>query len=127
MEHKGGRGKKAVKKNRIKRIELRFREDEYDLLIENSKSYKSTSEYIRARLFKKGSSIPNPIELLKSLDNVNVEMKRVGNNINQLAKYVNQRKGITSDELILEYEKLLNEYVELQQKLEISYRKIINL
>lgn len=127
MEHKGERGRKAEKKNRTKRLELRFTDDEYNVLMESSKSYKSASEYIRARLFKKGTSILNPVELLKSLDNVSVEMKHIGNNINQVAKYVNQRKGIASDELIVEYEKLLSKYIKLQQQLEISYRKIINL
>lgn len=127
MEQKGKKGRRAEKFNRVKRLEMRFTEEEYTELIVNSKNYKSISEYIRVRTFKKGSSLLNPIELIRALDEVCLEMNRIGNNINQIAKYINQTKEITDAGLIKEYEKLLIDYVGQQKRLEILYRKIINL
>lgn len=127
MEQKGKKGRKAEKSNRVKRLEMRFTEEEFTELTANSKNYKSISEYIRVRTFKKGSSLLNPIELIRALDDVCLEMKRVGTNINQIAKYINQRKEITSDGLIEEYDKHLINYVNQQKRLEALYRKIINL
>lgn len=121
------KGRKAKKTNRGKSFLIRFTEDEFLKLTESAKNYKSVSEYIRVRAFKNGSSLLNPIELIRALDEVCLEISRVGNNINQIAKYINQRKGITNDGLIKEYEKHLIDYVNQQKRLETLYRKIINL
>lgn len=121
------KGRKAKKTNRGKSFLIRFTEDEFLKLTESAKNYKSVSEYIRVRAFKNGSSLLNPIELIRALDEVCLEINRVGNNINQIAKYINQRKGITNDGLIKEYEKHLIDYVNQQKRLETLYRKIINL
>lgn len=121
------KGRKAKKTNREKSFLIRFTEDEFLKLTESAKNYKSVSEYIRVRAFKNGSSLLNPIELIRALDEVCLEISRVGNNINQIAKYINQRKGITNDGLIKEYEKHLIDYVNQQKRLETLYRKIINL
>lgn len=115
------------KKNRMKTVRFRCTEEELTHILNYAQNYHSISDYIRSRIFARGSSVLNPIELIRALDEVCLEMKRIGNNINQFAKYTNQRRCITDDAVIKQFENELISYVIMQKKLEKTYRKIINL
>lgn len=115
------------KKNKLKTIRFRCTEEEAELIYQYAQNSQSVSEYIRSRIFKRGSSVLNPIEFIRVLDEICIEMKRVGNNINQFAKYANQRKDITDDMVIQQFTKQLTFYVKVHKQLEITYRKIMTL
>lgn len=117
----------SKKEKRNHRFEVRLTEQEANQLLEISKSYKTPSEFIRARIFRSGSQIVDPKELIRSVDEVTASMNRIGNNINQFAKYANQRRGIDNDSIMKEYTSLLGAYIQEEKKLEILYRKIMAL
>lgn len=100
---------------------------EIDVIIIQSKNHKSYADYMRRCLFSKGKELLNPIEFIRAIDEVTIEMKRIGNNINQFAKYANQRSSVNEDHIIEEYNKLLTKYIKVEKRLEILYRKLIAL
>ena len=51
-------------------------------------------------------------------------MKRIGNNINQLARYVNIHKEEVNQEVLNEVEKKMADYVIMQDKLNVTWRKL---
>ncbi|BAD51329.1 plasmid mobilization protein [Bacteroides fragilis] len=115
------------RKNRNKRLWIRVSDEEYQQMVEASKGHKSCADYIRKRIFGKGKDIINPVEFIRAIDEVSLEMKRIGKNINQFARYANERKSVDGDFLMEEYNKLLSDYIKKEQKLEVLYRKIIAL
>ena len=78
---------KANKRDRI--VKVRLTNLEYEELTKASKSSKCMSDYFRQRVFRKGVGLIDPKEFIRSMDEICLEMKRIGNNINQLARYVN--------------------------------------
>ncbi len=119
------RGKKS------KKIDVRFTEDEYNLITSMEKSLGiSKTELLRRRVLNDaGATVVNAKNLILSLDNIFAEMARVGNNINQLAKHANTLKlqGAISPLIIEQFDAHFSNYLQLQQQLEISLRKVIRL
>ena len=116
---------------RSKKIDVRFTEDEYNLItsLENTLGISKT-ELLRKRVLNDaGATIVNAKDLITSLDNIFAEMGRVGNNINQLAKHANTLKlqGAISPLIIDQFDTHFLKYLQLQQQLEISLRKVIRL
>lgn len=111
-----------------KTVTLRFRcsPDEKELFLKKSEMYKSFSHYVRKNLLEKerGEVVP-PVEMIRMIDNLVFELNRVGNNINQIAKYINQRKEI-NDAIMQEYKSLLNNLVEIEKEISLSIKSIIN-
>jgi hypothetical protein len=116
---------------RTKKIDVRFTEDEYKLVLELESSLGiSRTELIRKRiLFNAQSVVINARELISLVDSIGAEMGRCGNNINQLAKHANiqQKKGITDASITERFNSLLTAYLKCQQSLEIAFRQIIRL
>jgi hypothetical protein len=54
-------------------------------------------------------------------------MKRIGNNINQLARYVNIHKEETNQDILNEVERRMAEYVIMQDKLNVTWRKLMSI
>lgn len=115
------------KENKIKTLRFRCTNDEYQLILNQSKDHKSYADYIRTCIFGRGKAFIDAKEFIRSIDEVSLEMRRVGNNINQFAKYANQRKMVEGDILLSEYNKLLSDYIKLEIRLEKLYRKLISL
>ena len=116
---------------RSRKIDVRFTEDEYNLItsLENALGISKT-ELLRKRVLNDaGATIVNAKDLIVSLDNIFAEMGRVGNNINQLAKHANTLKlqGAISPLIIDQFDAYFLKYLQLQQQLEISLRKVIRL
>ncbi|MDR6943687.1 plasmid mobilization protein [Mucilaginibacter pocheonensis] len=116
---------------RIKKIDARFTEDEYNLILSLEQTLGiSKTELLRRKVLNNaGTTIINAKELIINLDNIFAEMGRVGNNINQLAKHANTLKlqGAMSPLIIEQFDSHFLKYLQLQQQLEISLRKVIRL
>jgi len=114
---------------RTKKIDARFTEDEYNLVLEMEKELGiSRTELVRIRLLNNGGNIViNSRELLRHLDSIGVEMGRSGNNINQLARHANTLKlqGELSPSVAAKFNELLEGHIKIYQALEVSLRKII--
>lgn len=116
---------------RTKKIDARFTEDEYNLIIGLEKTLGiSKTELLRRRVLNNaGATIINAKDLINSLDGIFAEMGRIGNNINQLAKHANVLKlqGALSPIVAEQFDIHFQKYLLIQQQLEISLRKVIRL
>jgi hypothetical protein len=114
---------------RTKFINVRFTEDEYREVTDLEKELAvSKTDLIRMRILSDAKkAVINSRELIKYLDNGGAEMGRIGNNINQLAKHANTLKlqGTLSPVIIAQFNRLFEEYIQVQQQFEVSLRKII--
>lgn len=124
------KGRPQLKEGRRnKKIDARFTEDEYKLILELEKELGiSKTELVRMRVLNKaGNIVINARELLKHLDSIGAEMGRSGNNINQLARHANTLnvRGALSPEIASNFNELLDGYIKIQQALEVSLRKVI--
>lgn len=108
-------------------MKVRLTDLEYEELIKASKSNKCMSDYFRQRVFRKGVGLIDPKEFIRSMDEICLEMKRIGNNINQLAKYVNIHKENISQDIVSEVESRMAEYVIMQDKLNVTWRKLMSI
>ena len=124
----GGRPKLTEGK-REKKITARFTEDEYKTVEELETTLGITkTELVRMRLLENAVDvILNAKELITALDSIGAELGRCGNNINQLAKYANilQKKNKSDPSIVKQFNALLSAYLEKQERLEISLRRII--
>ncbi|NOW95977.1 plasmid mobilization relaxosome protein MobC [Mucilaginibacter sp. SG564] len=116
---------------RTKKIDARFTEDEYNLILSLEKSLGiSKTELLRRRVLNNGGSIViNAKHLIQSLDDIFAEMGRIGNNINQLARHANtlNLRGALSPLIAEQFNVHFQKYLQLQTKLDISLRKVIRL
>jgi hypothetical protein len=114
---------------RTKKIDARFTEDEFKVVLELEKTLGiSRTDLVRTRLLQDARlTVINAKELIALLDSIGTELGRCGNNINQLAKYANvlNKYGRLSPVVMERFNLLFEDYTENQKKLEISLRKII--
>lgn len=123
-------GRPAMKSGkRIRKIDVRFTQEEYDGLAALEKTLGiSKTELVRMRVLKgSGLLVVNAKDLMRRLDQLGGDMGRIGNNINQLARYANtlDKQGLLSPQIIERFNVVLSAYLEVQQKLELVIRKII--
>jgi len=118
---KGGRPKKSDKERRDKTVLIKFTEDEKSQIYKESEDlgWKQPLVYFRNKLLSKNSSAGhNPQSLFKALNKLNPELNRVGNNINQIAKYVNylDKNNMVDQKFIAEYNTYFKQMLEVQQE-----------
>ena len=115
----------ANKNNRSSRLAIRLTPEEFHTLQELSSDYNNASSYIRAKIFFQSEVTTNPKELLKSIDLLYLELKRIGNNVNQIAKRLNENPNVLSDDIVKAFNEELSQYTKSTKKLSSSISKII--
>ena len=121
------KNKNKNKNNRIRRIEIRLTQKEYDQLEKMVASFgRSVSGYIRAKLFRGECATINAVEFLRLYKMQLYEMQKTGNNINQLAHYANIciKNGKLSETVIQEMNQRLGELTGIEIKLEDAMRRL---
>jgi ABC-type transporter Mla subunit MlaD len=129
MDHKH-KGRPALTEGkRTKKIDARFTEDEYKLVLEMERTLGlKKTDLVRMRLLQNSKNvIVNARELITQLDQVGGELGRSGNNINQLAKHANvlNKRRQLSPIVVDHFNSLMENYNRLQKDLEVALRKII--
>ena len=108
-----GRRKKDIPPAKDRFVGLRFTEEQYSVLEHNARQARlSVSEYIRRAVLKQKIPAFQPIihdehEILEELKNIN----KIGNNLNQIARYFNQG-GMMNNQIAIDLKnviKLLND------------------
>lgn len=116
---------------RTKKIDARFTEEEYKLVLEMERTLGiRKTDLVRNGLLKNSHSvIINAKELIGQLEKAGAEIGRSGNNINQLARYANMlnKKDILSPVVVERFNILLGQYLDNQKDLEVVLRKIIRM
>ncbi|MDT3401267.1 plasmid mobilization protein [Mucilaginibacter terrae] len=125
-----GRPKKEGER-RSKKIDARFTQTEYELVLAMEKSLGITkTELVRLRVLN-GSRrmLMNTKELISQMDALGAEMGRIGNNINQFAKHANimRMSGDVPVYVLEKFNSLFGQYLDVQQRLETVFRKVIRL
>jgi hypothetical protein len=117
------------KENRTKKIDARFTEAEYKIILALEKELGiRKTDLVRSRLLANAPAVViNAKELIRSLDSIGAELGRSGNNINQLAHYANilTNKRVLSPVIIERFNTLFEQYIKEQQVLESALRSII--
>ena len=74
----------------------------------------------------KSNSIINNVELIKRLDVIGKEFGRIGNNINQLAKYANIqiKTGKVDPKTMVRFSNQMDIYLQERRKMTKSYRAL---
>jgi len=120
-----------VSGKRIKKIDVRFTEEEFDLILAMEKaSGMKKADLIRKKVLSEGERMVIDSKLMmNNLDATGQELSRAGNNINQLARYANilnqdgLLSGVLVDRLLLE----LRKYNKIKMDLGRLMRKLIRL
>jgi len=117
------------KENRTKKIDARFTETEYTIILALEKELGvRKTDLVRSRLLENAPAVViNAKELIRSLDSIGAELGRAGNNINQLARYANilNNKKVLSPVVMERFNTLFEQYIANQKILETALRKVI--
>ena len=117
------------KENRTKKIDARFTETEYTIILALEKELGvRKTDLVRSRLLENAPAVViNAKELIRSLDSIGAELGRSGNNINQLARYANilNNKKVLSPVVMERFNTLFEQYIANQKILEIVLRRIV--
>ena len=103
-----GRRKKDIPPAKIRSVGIRFTEEQYSVLEHNAKQARlSVSEYIRRSVLNQKIPVFQPIihdehGILAELRNIN----KVGNNLNQIARYFNQG-GMMNNQIAVDLKSLI--------------------
>jgi len=126
---KGGRPKKKAKELKNKRLNLCFTEDEFRALQDEATTagYKPDhlAIYVKTKLLSENSAVlHNPKMLFGALDKLGQELKKVGNNINQVARYVNylDRNNMIDPNFIGEYNQHFKRMSEVQHEYALAIK-----
>jgi hypothetical protein len=117
------------KENRTKKIDARFTEAEYQLVLTLEKELGvRKTDLLRMRLLGDAPAVVlNAKELIRSLDSIGAELGHSGNNINQLARYANilNKKRMLSPVVMDRFNILFEQYIGHQKNLEAALRSIV--
>jgi hypothetical protein len=120
-----------LKNRRSKKIDVRFTEEEYALIIRLEQQLgMSKTDLVRIRVLENSSKLLiNASEMIRQLDSIGSEMNRTGNNINQLARHANtlNKHHRLSPEIVEENNSLLHQWTDIQLLLEATLRKLIRM
>ncbi|MHA6250055.1 plasmid mobilization protein [Pontibacter sp. CAU 1760] len=118
---KGGRPPMRAAEKRRKSASIRLTEDERTNLEQwaANAGYKDLSEYMRARLLSENNApLYNPKKLFRAIDQTGGALKKVGTNINQIAKYVHylEKNNMVAGEVIAEYNQHFQKFLQVEEE-----------
>jgi hypothetical protein len=100
------------KGNLTKYLRVRFTETEYNKLQRMVKQNElgTVSNFVRQYLFSDNKVLIDPKTFLKGVDALTASVNKVGNNINQIAKFLNTTKDVNNYALMREWFDLFAQY-----------------
>ena len=128
---KGGRKKLPSNQRRTIKLQVHVTNYEFDRLksLFQDSGERYLSDYLRILIFdeRKSMSMINKKDLIKQVDRIGVEIGRVGNNINQIAKYANiqMKAGKIDQRTLNNFNDQMADYLKSQQNLAKAYRALV--
>ena len=113
-----------MKENKKSVIRFRCTASERKRIERMAEPFGSLSNFLLSTILSDRKVIIEPKVFLKGIDELTISINRVGNNINQIAKYINATKDINNYSLLEELLNIYSEYNAILQKVNI---KIDNL
>ncbi|WP_280744857.1 MULTISPECIES: plasmid mobilization relaxosome protein MobC [unclassified Parabacteroides] len=123
-----GRGRRKPKVNRTESIYIRCTVEEKEAIKKIASEYGlEVSAFLRKKALYKEASLINAVEFLSMYRESVHELKKIGNNINQVARYVNyaQKTGDISPALLEEVSNYLQDFIRSQREVADLERKIL--
>ncbi len=127
MARISGRPRNKPEENKAAEIKVRCLTRDKEEIVRLSKTYGlNISSYVLKRSLGQKLTF-NHVELLKELHQMNLELARTGNNINQLAKYANtmNKVGKLKPEIADKLHTSLSTYLQKQDEVRSAFRKLI--
>jgi hypothetical protein len=127
----GGRKNLPATELKTRKLQLHVTELEYAniKLVYSASGKKTISDFMRALILDKdkSNSIINKMELIKHLDVIGKEIGRIGNNINQLAKYANIqiKSGKVDPKTMIRFTDQMDSYLQERRELAKAYRALV--
>ena len=127
----GGRKNLPATELKTRKLQLHVTELEYAniKLLYSASGKKTVSDFMRALILDKDKSnfIINRVELIKHLDVIGIEIGRIGNNINQLAKYANIqiKSGKVDPKTMIRFTDQMDKYLQERRELAKAYRALV--
>ena len=117
-----------MKDNLTKYLHVRLTEEEYNKLIEMAEPYGSVSKFLRSYIFSGKTVLIDPKTFLKGMNELTVAINRAGNNINQIARFINSTKDLENYTLMKDWIDLFAEYnnllLEVKKKIDTIYKTV---
>ena len=129
--NRGGRRKLHQKDRRLVKLQLHVTHEEYEKLQAQfqTSGQRHISEYLRRLVLDHGKTkiLINKSALIRQLDKIGTDISRIGNNINQLAKYANiqHKTGKTDQRTMARFNRNMEKYLLEQQELAKAYRALV--
>ena len=129
-KQRGGRRRLEQNQKRAIKLQAHVTVIEYEKLNDQFRAtgIRYFSDYLRLMILDRGKarSITNKQELIKQLDKIGIQISRIGNNINQIAKYANiQLKSGKIDQRTMDrFNSLMEEYLNEERNLIRAYRAL---
>lgn len=112
-----------------KRLQFYVNEKEYDDLEGEfqASGFQSMSAYLRKKIIGSGIIIPYPKTIIQALDQLGIQHKRIGNNINQIAHkvHLHSQKGAFQATILDRYNQGMQDYLQQIAELSKLYRQLI--
>ena len=127
----GGRKKLPAIELKTKKLQMHVTEIEYTKIqtLYHASGNKTVSDFMRVLVLDeiKSNSIINNVELIKHLDVIGIEIGRIGNNINQFAKYANIqiKSGKVNTSVIIDFIDVMDKYMQERRELAKAYRALV--
>lgn len=117
---KGGRPRLAEGERKDFLLRLRLTEQERKGLAAQASGagYKEVSVYARKKLFAPSDApTHNPKQLFQAIDKTGAELKRIGNNINQIARYAHylEQHNMVEGKVLAEYNQRFQEFIQVEE------------
>ncbi|MGO4875132.1 plasmid mobilization relaxosome protein MobC [Pedobacter psychrotolerans] len=120
-----------VSGKRIKKIDVRFTQEEFELILQMEKSSgMKKADLIRRKLLLDGERLlMDSKAVMNGMDGIGLELSKAGNNVNQLARYANilNKDGLLSAVIVDRFLLELRKYNKIKMELERLMRKLIRL
>ena len=126
-----GRKKLPVGKLKIKKLQMyvTIEENNKCLSLVQASGRRTIAEFLRDIILHKeiANKLTNKMALLRHLDHVGRELGKIGNNINQLARYANIqiKSGKTDTKTIIHFIGVMDKYMQTRRELTKAYRSLV--
>lgn len=116
---------------KIKKLQMYVTAEEYNkfLSLVQASGRRTIADFLRDIVLNEKNSynLTNKVELLRHLDILGKELSKIGNNINQIARYANIqiKSGKTDTKTIIDFIEVMDKYMLTRRELTKAYRSMV--